>query len=313
MPVLTQLTPALREIPMDAFDPSCLTVGTLCVGDLPEAKRFFGFGEKVIEQCLSERDAYRNSVDVFDDYTFCVLTVVDAAHPLTHPDKVALLFKQNLILMVTLADEDGSAEGIFLRAATRYKPEAATMDKVVASVLEGFIDRDAQALAAMALDVGDMEAEIASGKVDRAFNAEIYERRKQLLYLRNYYEQLIDIGEELLENENDIFETDSLRYITMFVGRVGRLSTGVQQLRDSLAQLREAYQAALDYSLNRVIKTLTVLATVYLPPTLIAGWYGMNFRHMPELEWWFGYPLVIVLSVVFVLVSFLYFKRRKIW
>ena len=313
MPVLTQLTPACREISMEAFDPACLTVGTLSIHDLPEAQRCFGFGEKVIEQCLSERDAYRNSVDVFDDYTFCVITVVDAAMPLSHPDKVALLFKRNLLLMVTLADEDHSAEGIFLRAAKRYKPEAATMDKVVAAVLEGFIDRDAQALAAMELDVGDMEAEVASGKVDRAFNTEIYGRRKQLLHLRNYYEQLIDIGEELLENENDIFETDSLRYITMFVGRVGRLSTGVQQLRDSLAQLREAYQAALDYSLNRVIKTLTVLATVYLPPTLIAGWYGMNFRHMPELEWWFGYPLVIVLSVVFVLVSFLYFKRRKIW
>ena len=104
---------------------------------------------------------------------------------------------------------------------------------------------------------------------------------------------------------------DTLRYIAMFVGRVTRLSASVQLLRDSLTQLREAYQAALDYSLNRVIRTLTVLATIYMPPTLIAGWYGMNFRHMPELDWRFGYPLVIGLSVVFVLASFWYFKRKK--
>ena len=67
----------------------------------------------------------------------------------------------------------------------------------------------------------------------------------------------------------------------------------------------------MDYSLNRVIKILTVLATIYLPPTLIAGWYGMNFKHMPELDWWFGYPLVIIFSVIFVVASMFYFKKKK--
>ena len=69
----------------------------------------------------------------------------------------------------------------------------------------------------------------------------------------------------------------------MFTGKVERFSASVQLLRDSLTQLREAYQAALDYNLNRVIKLLTVLATIYLPPTLIAGWYGMKREHIHKL------------------------------
>ncbi len=309
--MLYEIVPEYREVSLAACDETRLTVGVLDISQLEEARLRFGFSKRVIEECLSERGRYRNSVDVFDSYTFSVVSVVEAANPTITVDKVAFFFKRNLFLMVTLADEDGSAERIFLGAAMRYKPEAATMEKVVAAVLEGFIERDSAALAEMAFEVNAMEEEIAAGKTDRHLSTEVFERRKRLLHLGNYYEQLIDIGEELTENENDIFQEESLRYIAMFVGRVTRLSASVQLLRDSLTQLREAYQAALDYSLNRVIRTLTVLATIYMPPTLIAGWYGMNFRHMPELDWRFGYPLVIGLSVVFVLASFWYFKRKK--
>ena len=309
--MLYELTPTYREISLAECDETRLTVGVLTVDELRDARARFGFSERVIEQCLSEHDRYRNSVDVFDTYTFSVVTVVDAQDPMTHPDKVAFFFKRNLFLMVSLADEDRSADRIFMSVAARYKPEAATMEKVVAGVLEAFVERDGEALAAMAFEVNEMEEEVAAGKTDRKFNIEVFERRKRLLRLGNYYEQLIDIGGELTENENDIFEGDWLRYISMFVGRVERRYANVQLLRDSLTQVREAYQAVLDYSLNRVIRTLTVLATVYLPPTLISGWYGMNFTHMPELDWWLGYPLVIGLSIVFVVASMLYFKKKK--
>jgi len=309
--MLYQLTPVYKQITPDQFDSARLTVGVISVNSLEKISQHFGFSQSVVEECLTERDRYRNSVDVFDEYTFCVVTIVDATDPMNHSDKVAFFFKRNLFLMVSLLDEDGSATKLFMNAAKRYKPEATTMEKVVSAVLESFIDRDSEALAKMEFEINAMEEEITTGKVEREFNTEVFDRRKKLLILRNYYEQLIDIGEELQENENDIFEDGALRYIAMFTGKVDRLSVSVQLLRDSLTQLREAYQAAMDYSLNRVIKILTVLATVYLPPTLIAGWYGMNFKHMPELNWWFGYPLVIVLSVIFVTVSMVYFKKKK--
>lgn len=309
--MLYQLTPEYKQITPDQFDSDRLTVGVIGINSLEKISQHFGFSQRVVEECLTERDRYRNSVDVFDEYTFCVVTIVDAADPLNHSDKVAFFFKRNLFLMVSLLDEDGSTTKLFMNAAKRYKPEATTMEKVVSAVLESFIDRDGEALAKMEFEINAMEEEVVTGKIEREFNTEVFDRRKKLLVLRNYYEQLIDIGEELQENENDIFEDGALRYIAMFTGRVGRLSVSVQLLRDALTQLREAYQAAMDYGLNRVIKMLTVLATVYLPPTLIAGWYGMNFKHMPELDWLFGYPLVIVLSVIFVAVSMYYFKKKK--
>ena len=61
---------------------------------------------------------------------------------------------------------------------------------------------------------------------------------------------------------------------------------------------------------NDIIKIFSVAAVVFLPPTLIASIYGMNFRHMPELHWWFGYPLALVLMVLAAILPYLYFKRR---
>ncbi len=81
-------------------------------------------------------------------------------------------------------------------------------------------------------------------------------------------------------------------------------------LLDYVTQVREAYQAEVDLNLNQTMKLFTVLAAVFLPLTLIVGWYGMNFD-MPEYHWAWGYPVVIVVSILMVVACILYFKRKK--
>ncbi len=75
-------------------------------------------------------------------------------------------------------------------------------------------------------------------------------------------------------------------------------------------QVREIYQSQIDIRQNQIMKVLTVVTTVFLPLSLIAGWYGMNFSGMPELQWPFGYPLVILISVLVVAVTCWFFKKK---
>ena len=82
-------------------------------------------------------------------------------------------------------------------------------------------------------------------------------------------------------------------------------------LRDYTMQLRDLYKAHLDLKQNRIMTVLTVVTTIFMPLTLIVGWYGMNFRYMPELEWQWSYPVVIAASVVIVVVSLIFFKLKK--
>ena len=76
-------------------------------------------------------------------------------------------------------------------------------------------------------------------------------------------------------------------------------------------QVQDVYQSEIGIRQNDVMKVLTIVTTVFLPLTLIAGWYGMNFAHMPELAWKYGYPVVILVSVLIVAVSLYIFKKKK--
>ena len=99
--------------------------------------------------------------------------------------------------------------------------------------------------------------------------------------------------------------------------RVKTLSRDVISLSDHASFQTQKITFLLDATLGMIniqqadiIKIFSVAAVVFLPPTLIASIYGMNFRHMPELDWWFGYPLALGLMVLAAVLPYLYFKRK---
>ena len=90
-----------------------------------------------------------------------------------------------------------------------------------------------------------------------------------------------------------------------------RLQDMVNSQRDYTAQLRDLLQAQLEVKQNTIMTVLTVITTIFLPLTLIAGWYGMNFIYMPELSWAYGYPVIIIVSVLIVVGCLYLFKKKK--
>ena len=85
----------------------------------------------------------------------------------------------------------------------------------------------------------------------------------------------------------------------------------VNSLLDYTVQIRDTYQSKLDVKQNRIMTVLTIVTTVFMPLTLIVGWYGMNFKYMPELDSKWGYPVVIAVCIAIVISSLLFFKRKK--
>jgi magnesium transporter len=144
----------------------------------------------------------------------------------------------------------------------------------------------------------------------RNFVNEIISLRKKLMVYKRYYEQLLDILDDLQENENRILDPNSLRHFKTYSRKVDRLYQSVLHLRENVTQAREAYQAEVDISLNNIMKLFTVITAVFLPLTLIVGWYGMNLQ-MPEFGWPLGYPMVIILCVAVVVLCLVYFKKHK--
>jgi magnesium transporter len=129
--------------------------------------------------------------------------------------------------------------------------------------------------------------------------------------MRIHYEQLLDFGQELEENENGFFTEENLRYFRLFTERVMRLMDQVKSLRDYTVQLRELFSTQLDIRMNRIMTLLTIVTVIFMPLTLIVGWYGMNFVNMPELHWKYGYPVVILVSLIILIGSIAWFKKKK--
>ncbi|MEG1524098.1 MAG: CorA family divalent cation transporter [Clostridia bacterium] len=140
--------------------------------------------------------------------------------------------------------------------------------------------------------------------------AEIMGIRSEVLRLKKYYEQLDSIFEEMVNNDNDLFSKDSMRMFANLQHRINRLLKGVLTLRDYATQVREAYQAQIDIAQNNLMKVFTVITSIFLPLTLIVGWYGMNFN-IPEFGWRYGYSMVIVLSCVICAACVVLFKKKK--
>lgn len=159
--------------------------------------------------------------------------------------------------------------------------------------------------------ITDLEDSLIKEKKSKSRNSDmIISMRRELLKLKRYYEQLALITEDLTENANKAFNAElHLRFISLDK-RMDYLLNSVLHLREYITQVREAYQAQIDIEQNQIMKIFTVITAIFLPLTLIVGWYGMNLR-MPEYDWSFGYPFVIILSVVVCVGCIVIFKWKK--
>ena len=131
----------------------------------------------------------------------------------------------------------------------------------------------------------------------------------EVFRLKKYYEQFEEIFDELCDNDNDIISEDYLNYFDILNNRCGRLLSLVQNLREYIVQVRESYQAQIDIEQNRLMKIFTLVTSIFLPLTLIAGWYGMNLK-MPEFGWDYGYPFVIFVCVLVCVIWAVVFKKK---
>ena len=262
-----------------------------------------------MRQCREEVRYFRNSVEVYDTYSFG--TIKRTTGDENGDDCIALYIKKGLFLVVDIRDSDGSTRAAFEVALARFSPKALSAGKLIFAFLDAMIEGDGKILEDKEFALSEGEEQILCNKADDSFIAFLLAERRRLLLWRNYYEQMIDIGKTLGENENALFPRSDLRYFKIFTDKAERLERGVRALYEQLIQLREAYQSQLSIQQNDLMKIFTVVTSVFLPLTLITGWYGMNFRFMPELGWRLGYPGVAFVCLGVATALIWYFKRKK--
>jgi len=156
----------------------------------------------------------------------------------------------------------------------------------------------------------EIEGEVFSGKVPANIQKVIYEQKSELFEFRRRILPLREVL-DLLQEERELV-TKALRPDYKDLGdSVTRALELIETVRDLLNSAVNAHLSLASHELNEVMKKLTSWAAIILLPTLIAGIYGMNFRHMPELDWRWGYPFALGLMVVGAGILYVMFKRRR--
>lgn len=286
-----------------------ISVGYLTFEELKDNVEILGINDHILYDCMSDQTHFRASVDVYEDFSFGIINIVNVLDIKAPKDRVAFIIKKNQFILVKLIDEDDSCLTMFQNSVGRFKQNA-TLEKVIFGFLENLLINGNKALEVAEQKIMDMENILVEGKFNQELNRDIFHLRQELSIQKNYYEQLVDIGEDLQENGNNLFDESVLRYFDMFTDKSKRLSDLTQALSDSLIHLRDALQEYSNYKQNNIMKVFTVVTTIFLPLNLIVGWYGMNF-HMPELTWKYGYVSVIMLCIAVVISCFVIFKKKK--
>lgn len=210
---------------------------------------------------------------------------------------------------IVFIDDSGKAEELIKVIIQTKKWKLPGLERFIYDFLDQIVKDDLRLMEKYERELDGMEKtimleeELPSGRLN--------DIRSDIRDLRIHYEQLMDLGQELEENENNFFKQENLRYFRLFLNRMARLHDTSASLRDYTMQLRDLHQAHLDIKQNRIMTVLTVVTAIFMPLTLIVGWYGMNFRYMPELEWKWSYPIVFAVCLIIVVSSLLFFKKKK--
>lgn len=163
-------------------------------------------------------------------------------------------------------------------------------------------------------DIGDrieeVEELILKATDGSAFRS-IQNIKKELIYLRKALYPLRDALNKITRGESDFVEQENLRYFSDLHYHVIQLTSTLDTYRDLTTSLTDIHMNSLNTKMNEVMKVLAIISTIFMPLTFIVGVYGMNFDHMPELRWTYGYGLVMGGMLMIVVTMVLYFRHKK--
>lgn len=212
------------------------------------------------------------------------------------------LIQDNIIFI----DEENNIQKYIDTIIKTKRKNSYNIMKFFHDLLEIIIKDDLIYLETIEKRLAKLEDKILENKINNMSRL-IIKEKKEILRYYHYYNQLLDMSDILMENSHN------LEIFKIFKERIDRLQNETLLLREYTHQLQDLYDSQIDLHQNNVMKILTVATTIFLPLTLITGWYGMNFKYMPEIYWIYGYPMVMILFLLVIIICFIIFKKKKFW
>ena len=262
----------------------------------------------------------RPKVDLFDDYVYIVLKM----HSVSTQEQLAGLALEQISLvlgenfLVTFLEKTSSVFDQVRKRLSENKGRIRKMgaDYLAYTLTDAIIDNFFMTLEQIGEEIETLEEQLIADPTPEGLQ-KIHLLKRKILLLRKSVWPLREVISTLQRDDVPFLSPAIGVYLKDLYDHTIHIIDTVETFRDIIAGMLDIYLSSLSFRMNEIMKVLTMFTAIFIPLTLIAGIYGMNFNtakspwNMPELNWYFGYPLMLGLMAVLGIGMVLYFKKKK--
>ncbi|SEQ32991.1 magnesium transporter [Hyunsoonleella jejuensis] len=256
--------------------------------------------------------AQRPKIDEYDDYLFVVLKMLyyDEFKTIVS-EQVSFILGKNYVL--TFQEAEGDVFDAIRDRIRHAKGRVRTMDAdyLLYTLIDAIVDHYFGVIEVLGDKIEDFETKIFSGQIEEDASRSIQELKREILRVRRAIFPLREVLNRIEKNESNLIHAKTLTYFRDIYDHLIQVSENIDIYREMIWSLMDMYMTTISNKMNEVMKVLTIMASIFIPLTFIAGIYGMNFQYMPELQSKYGYFVVWGVMVLIFLGLLYYFKRKK--
>lgn len=183
-------------------------------------------------------------------------------------------------------------------------------DYLVYSLMDAIVDNYFAVLEKVGETIEEIEDAVIANPSPETLQV-IHDLKRQMILLRKSVWPLREVISRLERWESQLINESTNVFLRDLYDHTIQVIDAIETFRDMLSGMLDIYMSSVSNRMNEVMKVLTIIATIFLPLTLVAGIYGMNFRIMPELQWDWGYPFSLLIMFAIAMVMLVYFRRKK--
>jgi magnesium transporter len=270
----------------------------------------FGLHPLVLEDILNTDQ--RPKLEEFGDYIFVVLKTFsynDQSDEL-EPEQISLILGPSFVL--SFQEREGDVFNPIRERIRNGKGRIRKMgaDYLAYCLLDSIVDHYFVVLEQVGEEVEFLEEELVTNPTPETLQT-IHNLKRDMIFLRKSVWPLREVIGALERGELSLIRESTEIYLRDVYDHTIQVVDTIETFRDMISGMLDIYLSSVSNRMNEVMKVLTIIATIFIPLTLIAGIYGMNFQYMPELGWRWGYPMVWLVMLVIGVLMLVYFRRKK--
>ena len=270
----------------------------------------FDFHPLLLEDILNTEQ--RPKIEDFDTHIYLVLKMLyyDDKTNEINSEQVSIIFGQNYVISFQEKEVD-----VFNPIRERIRTGKGRIRKMGAdhlaySLIDAIVDGYFIILEKLGENIEDVEEKMMANPTPETLHA-IHRLKRKMISLRKSVWPLREVVNALERSDSSLIQDNTRIYLKDVYDHTIQVIDTVETFRDMLSGMLDVYLSSISNKMNEIMKVLTIIATIFIPLTFIAGVYGMNFENMPELKWQWGYPAIWSVMLFIGILMLVYFRKKK--